>query len=587
MALDGVLLSGVARELSQRIIHGRVERVLQPEADEVHLLIRNEGTNLRLLLSASASHPRVHLTAVTKPNPLSPPMFCMVLRKHLTGSKIVSISQQGMERILEFAFEGINELGDLVEKRLIIEIMGRHSNIILVDQNRRIIDSIKHITDNISSVRQVLPGLPYVCPPSQDKQDPLTATRESFLGLLNAWNGSGRYDRFLTDTFTGLSKQSSQEILYMAFKGDYSSEGWNSLNHNILADAFLTFYSRVQSGDYAPVLLFDEENRPKDIFPFHYGVYDQGLLRPFDTFSAALDEFYSGRDRADRIKQRTAGMSRVIRANLDRCEKKLAIQRQEIMEAERSMVYKLYGELITANIYNMVTGISEVSVLNYHDPEGGQIIIPLDAGKTPQQNAQNYYRLYNKAKKTMEKQKQMENETLEEIRYLESLAEHLVRAVDEAVIDEIRRELIAGGYVKGTPAKGRSKQQPISKPHHYISSDGYDIYVGKNNLQNDELTLKFASGSDLWLHTKVIPGSHVIVKSKGGGIPERTLLEAARLAAWYSKARQSANVPVDYCPRRNVKKPGGAKPGMVIYEHYNTIYVTPSEKDIDALTKGS
>jgi predicted ribosome quality control (RQC) complex YloA/Tae2 family protein len=278
-------------------------------------------------------------------------------------------------------------------------------------------------------------------------------------------------------------------------------------------------------------------------------------------------------------------MSKVIKTNLERCEKKLALQTREIQEAEKADTYRLYGELLTANLHALPSGTKEVSVFNYYDPDGANLIIPMDPQKTPGQNAQHYFKLYTKAKTALEKQKKLQQENLEEIQYLESLSDHLSRAAEELEIMEIRQELIKGGYMKGAPQKGRgkAKQPPASKPHRYLSSDGYEIYVGRNNLQNDELTLRFASGNDLWLHTKVIPGSHVIVKSHGREFPPATLLEAAKLAAYYSQARMSENVPVDYCPRRNVKKPSGAKPGMVIYDHYNTVYVTPSEAEIEKL----
>ncbi len=586
MALDGILLYGIAEELRKSLTGGRVEKVHQPEKDELHLLIRSQGENHKLLLSASANHARAHLTHIQKQNPITPPMFCMVLRKHLTGSRLISVKQPGMERILEFSFEGFNELGDVTVKTLTIEIMGRHSNIIFVDKEGKILDSVKHISEAISSVRQVLPGGVYAYPPSQGKLDPLTQDVESLLGVFSDWDKSVNLDRRIAESFTGISKQSAAEIMFRAYGGN-AMQTWDEASRGMLAKTFIDFFDEVRSFAFRPTLLIDDTQRPKDISPFPYHQYAHMQLNTYNTFVEALDTYYLERDKGDRISQRTAHMNKVIKINLDRCEKKLAIQEQDILDAQNAEKYRLYGELLTANIYSLPSGVSEVSVHNYYDPDGSNLVIPMDSTKNPQKNAQHYFKLYGKSKTTLEKQKKMRTMNLQEIQYLESLTEHLSKASNELEILEIRQELMREGYIKRAPVKGKGKlkKSPTSKPHQYLSSDGFDIYVGKNNFQNDELTLKFASGNDLWLHTKVIPGSHVIVKSQGQEVPATTLKEAALLAAYYSKGRMSQNVPVDYCPRKNVKKPGGAKPGMVIYDHYNTFYVTPSEEEIAALKK--
>ena len=585
MALDGIMLFGIALELEQKLLGGRVEKVHQPEKDEIHLLMRSQGENLRLLVSASANHARVHLTKIPKANPPAAPMFCMVLRKHLTGTRLSSIEQPGLERILRFTFDGFNELGDPAQKTLIVEIMGRHSNIIFVDQEGRILESAKHIPEAVSSVRQVLPGRVYHAPPAQDKFDPLTLEEADLLSIASQWESGANLARRTGDTFTGVSRQSAAELAYRG--GFEPGDSWDAAARNRFAASFLWFFNQVRSGAFSPVLLVEGTQRPKDIFPFHYRQYDPSLLFPYPSFGEALDAFYFDRDKSDRIAQRTTHMAKVIKTNLERCEKKLALQTREIQEAEKADTYRLYGELLTANLYALPSGTKEVSVFNYYDPDGSNLIIPMDQQKTPGQNAQHYFKLYTKAKTALEKQKQLRQENMEEIKYLESLSDHLSRASEEAEIMEIRQELLNGGYMKGAVQKGRgkAKQPPASKPHRYLSSDNYEIYVGRNNLQNDELTLRFASGNDLWLHTKVIPGSHVIVKSQGGEFPPATILEAAKLAAYYSQARMSENVPVDYCPRRNVKKPGGAKPGMVIYDHYKTVYVTPSEAEVVKIIK--
>jgi predicted ribosome quality control (RQC) complex YloA/Tae2 family protein len=617
MAFDGVLLSGLSRELQVLLTNGRIDRIHQPETDEIHILIRNNGENYKLLLSASASYPRIHLTRQNKVNPLVPPMFCMVLRKHLTGGRLLSIRQPGFERILEITFEVLSEMGDLTEKKLIIEIMGRHSNIIFTDKDSKILDSIKHVGENISRVREVLPGKQYVSPPSQGKSDPLTADREQVISLLQSDNSGTKRPQLLADAFTGVSRVTAEEICRAAYDNgfcrlthtdagsgiaavhsaagsiteDYASAGCQPENSTAendsdrIAAAFACFFSRVREGLFQPAMLLDDQGKPKDVLPFPYGLYPESLLKQYPSFSEAMDDFFETRDRMERGQQRTASLHRVIKNNLDRCSKKLALQQQEVEEAKKGEIYKLYGELITSNMYNIPAGVDEISLNNYYDPDNTAILVPMDNTKTASQNAQSYYKMYNKSKTVTEKQTEFIRQTREELLYLESLAEHLSMCAEEADILEIKEELIREGYIRRESGKGKPKQRTVSRPHHYLSSEGFEIFVGKNNIQNDQLTLKMAVSNDLWLHTKVIPGSHVIVKALGRPVPETTLSEAANLAAYYSKGRASANVPVDYCPRKNVKKPGGAKPGMVIYEQYKTIYITPSEQMMRAMKK--
>ena len=584
MAFDGVLLSGLARELQAVLANGRVDRIHQPETDEIHILIRNNGRNHKLLLSASASYPRIHLTERNKENPLVPLLFCMVLRKHLTGGRLLSIHQPGFERILEIAFEVPDEMGDRTEKKLIIEIMGRHSNIIFTDKEGKILDSIKHVGENISRVREVLPGKQYVFPPSQGKSDPLSANSDQMISLLASRDHSIRPERILADTFTGISRTTAEEICRIA-GCDMVSGRQEADTAEKIASAFAGFLSKVREGLFQPVILLGEQSKPKDILPFPYGLFPSEQLKPYPSFSQALDDFFAVRDRMERAQQRTSHLHRVIKNNLDRCTKKLDMQRTEIEEAKKGEIYRLYGELITSNLYNIPSGAKEVALHNYYDPENEVVLVPMDPTKIPSQNAQAYFKRYSKSKTVLEKQTEFRKETQEEIKYLESLAEHLSMCSNEADLSEIREELVRGGYLRRDSGKGKPKQRMVSMPHHYLSSDGFEIFVGKNNLQNDHLTLKTAGSSDLWLHTKGIPGSHVIVRTLGRPVPEATLEEAANLAVYYSKGSSSANVPVDYCPRKNVKKPGGAKPGMVIYEQYKTIYITPSEEKVQRMKK--
>jgi predicted ribosome quality control (RQC) complex YloA/Tae2 family protein len=584
MAFDGVLLNGLLRELKRVLINGRIDRIHQPESDEIHIIIRNHGENHKLLLSASANYPRIHLTKTNKANPIAPPMFCMVLRKHLMGSRLMSINQPGFERILELTFETLSELGDLTEKKLVIEIMGRHSNIILTDNDGKILDSIKHVGSNISRVREVLPGKQYISPPSQGKSDPLIAEQDHIESLFTPSESNARPERILANSFTGISRTTAEEICRKALGEGKPNCHQVSIGKKI-ACAFLDFFSYVREGLFQPVILLDEQGKPKDILPFPYGLFPSKLLKHYQSFSLALDDFFEVRDRVERIHQRTSHLQKVIKNNLERASKKLTILHEEMEKAEKAEVYRLYGELITSNIYNIPSGADLVTLNNYYDPDNAAIEVPMDPTKSPAQNAQSYFKLYNKAKTTIEKHSKFIKETEDEIRYLDSLAEHLNMCTEEADIQEIREELAREGYIRRESRKGKPKQDLVSKPHRFVSSDGFEIFVGKNNTQNDYLTLKMAGSNDLWLHTKVIPGSHVIIKTKGQSVPESTLKEAANLAAFYSKGRASSNVPVDYCPKKNVRKPSGAKPGMVIYDQYKTLYITPSEEMVRAMKK--
>ncbi|HHY83254.1 MAG TPA: fibronectin/fibrinogen-binding protein [Clostridiales bacterium] len=584
MALDGILLFGLARELNNILANGRVDKIQQPEIDEIHLTIRNKGRNYKLLLSASASHPRIHLTNQSKQNPMVPPKFCMVLRKHLSGGRFISVRQPGMERILEIDFEVINEIGDLDKKSLIIEIMGRHSNIIMTDSDGKILDAVKHVDNSVSRVREVLPGELYHYPPTQGKTDPLSATAEEVSAKFTAAEKENIPENILSNAYTGLSKITAKEICRIA--EERSSRSASSTSPDEIAASFVDFISKVKDGMFEPTLLMDEEGKPKDVLPMPYGLFPLNRLKKYPTFSEALDDFFIERDKTERIQQRTAYLNRVIKNNLERCLRKLEIQTEELDKAKNAEMYRLYGELITANIYRIPPGIDEISVPDYYQPDLPLITIPLDRYKTPAQNAQNYFKLYNKAKTVLSKQSLLIQDTREEINYLESVAQNLSICENEAEILEIKDELIKEGYIRDKDASGKArKQQPASKPYRFISSDGFEILVGKNNIQNDHLTLKIASSHDIWLHTKLIQGSHVIIRTGGQPVPETTLLEAANLAAYYSKGRSSANVPVDYCPKKNVKKPSGAKPGMVIYNQYKTIYVTPSEEMVKSMKK--
>jgi predicted ribosome quality control (RQC) complex YloA/Tae2 family protein len=587
MALDGILLNCILAELEDKIIGGRIDRVYQPERDEIHIVIRQNNQDRKLLISASPNYPRIHLTKTQKSNPITPPVFCMVLRKHLLGGRIIGIEQPHFERILILSVEARDELGDLSVKRLIVEIMGRHSNIILVDDKDLIIDSIKRIGEGISRLRQVLPGSSYNFPPSQNKHNPLIQDEITLKSILGMSLDSKRAVRIIFDSFTGVSRVTAQEIVYRAeidnTKEQSSTE--DSYLGEGLFHSFLDFFEAVKRMDYRPTILKDESGRPLDIFPFPFYQFPADLEEHYNSISIALDTFFETRDRIERIRQRTSNISKILNTNLSRAQKKRGILLDEYEKAKNADKYKLFGELILANLYQIPDGLDKVELVNYYDSDGKPIEIPLDERKTPSQNAQDFYKKYSKAKNALVMIKKQLKDADDEIQYLETQLDNLEKCTEEIEIQEIQQELAEEGYIKLRSKRKQPKGSIKSKPYHFISSDGFDIYVGKNNTQNDRLTLRTAEPNDLWLHTKEIPGSHVVVKSQGQRIPNTTLLEAGILAAYYSKAKDSSNVPVDYCPRKNVRKPNGAKPGMVIYDNYKTMYVTPSEDVVNRLKR--
>lgn len=588
MSLDGIVLNNICMELKNTLIGCKVDKVYQPEKDEIHLNIRTLGSNLRLLISASSNNPRVYFTKFTKDNPQNPPMFCMLLRKHIQGGRVVDVEQVSLERILKISIESMNEMGDMTVKELVIEIMGKHSNIVLIDKSsEKIIDSIKRVPISISSVRQVLPGLIYSAPPSQDKAYPINIEKDEFLNFLNNSENLPVF-KFLYQTFIGLSPLIAREICFLS--NIDSDIKLSSLSEETKANLFKIFkdlYLNVKNGDYTPTVVKDENDY--DIVAFSSINLNQFGSLPkvnFESISELLDYYYLTRDKVDRIKQKSNDLRKSITIKLDRALNKLSKQEREISDAEKRDIFKIYGELITANIYQLKEGLEEVELDNFYSENYEKIKIKLSKNLTPSENAQKYFKKYNKLKTAYSIVSKELVKTKEEISYLEHILLALETSTEVEELDEIREELIKEGYLKRSNSKKSKKQtKSTSQPHHYKSSDGFDIYVGKNNNQNDYLTLRFASKEDIWLHTKVIPGSHVIIKSEGRDVPENTILEAAYLAGFYSKGKMSSNVPIDYTERKNVKKPNGAKPGMVIYDTNNTVYITPSVENISKIEK--
>ncbi|MGI6705364.1 MAG: Rqc2 family fibronectin-binding protein [Clostridia bacterium] len=587
MPLDGIAIHAVVNELKKNLIGGRIDKIHQPERDEIILSVRNQDRNYRLLMSASPNHARIHLASENKPNPIQAPMFCMLLRKHLMGGRILNIHQPHFERIVEVEVENLDELGNVSSKKLTIEMMGRHSNIILCSQDGRIIDSIKHVNEGMSRVRQVLPGLSYQLPPSQGKRDPLLLSNEELVQLLRTDDRNIALDKLISGLLTGVSRISAREMIYRwshdqtdVYSASLSLEKIEALSQSILA-----FFALIKDGKYEPTLYLDDLGNPIDFFPFLYRQYPATLQKKFSSMSEILETFYSLRDKKDRIAHRSSHLYRLLQNNLERCDKKIAIQQETIQEAAQRDQYKLFGELITANLYQITKGSKAVQVQNYYKDPPEWITIPLNEHLSPSENAQHYYKLYAKAKRSFENAVIQLEEARQERAYLEGQLDNLNKCTEESEINEIRNELAREGYLKTRSVTKVNKNLPPSKPYRYISSDGFEIFVGKNNAQNDYLTLRFAKGDDLWLHTKDIPGSHVIIKLEGKPVSDVALQEGALLAAYYSKGRLSSKIPVDYTFGKYVKKPGGAKPGMVIYVNHMTIHVTPKDNEIGKIKR--
>ena len=587
MALDGFSISNIIYELKNTIIGGRVDKIYQPEKDEIVLQIRNKGNAYKLLLTANASSPRLHFSNIQKENPINAPLFCMVLRKHLASGKIIDITQPNFERIVNIQVESINELGDYSIKTLIFEIMGKHSNIILIDDKNNILESIKHISFDKSSVREVLPSKTYVLPPSQDKKDPLKTNFDEFLYIIKN-SIPTKIQQLIYKSYNGISPILSSEICHNAnidpstnieeLSNSEINDLYNSLNNIVMLNT---------QKQFNPQIIYNENESILDFTVFDFNMFKHLNKKYFSSISELLEFFYKSKDLTYRLNQKSQDLKRLISQNIERCVKKKDIQQKTLKDIENRDTLKLYGELITSNIYAIKKGMTKVKLNNFYSENFEETEIRLDPNLTPAENAQKYIKKYNKEKRTFIALQDQIKQNNEELLYLESVLSSVSSCTDEYDIKEIRAELSEQGFLKRQKNSKNNKQKPSkrAKPLHYISSDGFHIYVGKNNTQNDELTLRFAKPLDMWFHTKDIAGSHVIVVSDGKEIPNSTLNEAANLAAYYSKATNSSLVPVDYTPKKFIKKPNGAKPGMVIYETNKTAYITPNERLIENMLK--
>ena len=571
MPFDAIFLSAVTNELREQLTGARIDKVQMPERDTVLLTLRTPAGPRRLLLSASTNHPRIHFTQERYENPAQPPMFCMLLRKHLGGGRIVSLRQLPLERVAELGVESADELGELSEKRLYLELMGRNSNLILTGPDGRIIDCLRRVDLEMSEKRQVLPGLFYREPPPQNKRDPRAETAGDLCRALQAQTLSVGLDRWLTDRFAGLSPLIARELSWLC-TGETDADVLRldpfAVSERLARELAGLFES------FVPTLLYRGE-LPKE-FSFRpilqYGGYLTVQTAP--SFSALLDSFYGERDRAERLRAKAQGLHKTLTTLHSRVVRKLAAQQKELEQTYDRERLRRLGDIVTANLYQLERGQARLIATDFYDPEMRQIEIPLNVTLSPQQNAAKFYKDYAKAKHAEKALAEQLAAGAQEEAYLASVLEALSRAESERDLADIRAELIEGGYVRPNDRKSPRRTQP-TRPLEFRSSDGFPIYVGRNNRQNDALTCKAAYKTDLWFHVQKLPGSHVVLACGGAPVSDEAVTEAATLAAYYSQARQGQNVPVDCCPVRHVKKPAGAKPGMVVYEGYRTVYVTP------------
>ena len=587
MAFDGITIANLTKDFSDRLTGGRIYKIAQTESDELLITVKLSYENIdtygikqaKILMSAGASLPLIYETDETKPSPMTAPNFCMLLRKHIQNGRIISITQPGLERIIRFEIEHLDEMGDLRHKTLLIEVMGKYSNIIFVDENNVIIDSIKHIPASVSSVREVLPGREYFIP-SQEKENPLETNADVFSSCVLS-KGMPVF-KAIYSAYTGLSPIISQEICHRAgVDADKSAISLETKEAIALYKAFDEIVQNIKEGSFTPCIAY-ENDTPKEYASIPLSIYEDSegaeLVYP-ETISSLIMQYYLEKNIVTRIRQKSVDLRKIVQTALERNVRKYDLQLKQMKDAEKKDKYRVYGELLTVYGYSAEPGAEKITVNDYNS--GKDVTITLDPTLTPAQNAKKYFDKYTKLKRTAEALEEQMKETKEAIDQLESVETALEIAKEEADLVQIKQELQQTGYIKAHyQGKNARKEKVVSKPFHYLSSDGFDIYVGKNNLQNDELTFKTANGGDWWFHAKKIPGSHVVLLTGGKEVPDRAFEEAAALAAYYSKGKNQEKVEIDYLKRKDVKKPNGAKPGFVVYYTNYSLALAP---DISSL----
>lgn len=572
MAFDGIVIANLVKDIKEKLEGGKINKIAQPEKDELMFTVKNNRETIRLLISANASLPLIYFTETNKPGPLAAPNFCMLLRKHIGTGRIVSVSQPGLERIIEFEIEHLDEMGDLCRKRLIVELMGKHSNIIFCREDGTILDSIKHVSAQMSSVREVLPGRMYFIPRTADKKDPLTITQETFSSLLHGTNEA--LQKALYKCLTGLSPIIGTQLCHLAsIDGDRPANELSEAELTHLYHMFSLMMEDVREGRFTPNVIY------RDGAPVEFASVPLTCLagegyeaKTFPSVSALLESYYSEKDALTRIRQKSVDLRKIVQTALERSYKKYDLQLRQLKDTGKREKYKIYGELLNTYGYELSGGEKELKCLNYYS--GEEVTIPLDTTLSARENAQKYFAKYNKLKRTFEALTELTKETKQEIDHLESISTSLDMALKEEDLTQIKEELTEFGFIRKRPFASK-KPKITSRPYHYRSSDGFDIYVGKNNYQNEEVTFRIANGGDWWFHAKGIPGSHVIVKTEGRELPDRVFEEAGSLAAYYSRGRGSDKVEIDYIQRKAVRKAAGGAPGFVIYHTNYSLMAVP------------
>ncbi len=577
MALDGIVIANLVCELNQNILNSRINKIAQPEKDELLFTLKGPNGQQRLAMSASASLPFLYLTDQNKKSPLTAPNFCMLLRKHIANGRIIRIEQPGLERIIRFEIEHLDDLGDLCHKILIVELMGKHSNIIFCQEDNTIIDSIKHISAQVSSVREVLPGRTYFIPETTRKENPLLSTRESF--FTSVFRKPESVCKAIYSSYTGISPSIANEICDRAgIDGDFSASSLNEDEQLHLFHHFEWFLTDIRELRFFPNIIY-KGKEPIEFAAVRLHTYQNYETKAFDSISNVLETYYAVRNVYTRIRQKSSDLRRIVATALERNRKKYILQQKQLKDTEKRETYKIYGELLNTYGYGLKEGAKSLEALNYYTNE--MITIPLNGDLSASENAKKYFDRYGKLKRTYEALTELVRETKAEIDHLESIATALDIAVLEEDLVQIKEELTDFGYIRKKRNEKRAKSK--SKPFHYISSDGFHMYVGKNNFQNDELTFQFSSGSDWWFHAKGMPGSHVIVKTDGKELPDATFEEAGKLAGYYSKGKNSEKVEIDYLQRKHVKKPNGSAPGFVVYYTNYSLTIHPDITGIEQL----
>ena len=576
MAFDGITVAALCRELQNALTGGRISRIIQPESDALLLTVKSDSGQYRLYLSADASLPLAYLTDQNMAAPADAGAFCMLLRKHLNGGRIVSVEQPGLERVLVITVEHRDEMGDLVRRKLITELMGKHSNIILCTEEDNILDAVKRIPFHISSVREVLPGRTWFIPQTQNKTDPLALTEDTFLEKVT--ERPDHLSHAIVGALTGMSTQMAEEICFRAgLDGGTACSALDRTAGVHLAHTFLRVMEDVRSGCFSPAVWY-RGDAPEQFSAMQMTMYGDMTCRPFTSVSSMLVSFYSEKERVTRIRQKSADLRHVVQTALERASKKLQLQEKQMRDTEKRDKYRIYGELLNTYGYSLEPGARSMEAVNYYD--GTNVTVPLDPQLSAQENAKKYFDRYSKLKRTAEALEEHIRATQDDIEHLESISASLDLALNEADLAGIREELTESGYLRRHTEKGKKKKTPPAEPLHFVSSEGFDIYVGKNNYQNEDVSFRIAAPSDWWFHAKGMPGSHVIVRTEGRELPDSAYEEAARLAAYYSRGRLAPKVEIDYTLKKNLRKPAGARPGFVVYY---TNYSMIAEPDITGI----